>query len=81
MEAVVVTDMGNEEMTNENNFKSWFNNHDCKMDDEYIDKPYKNLNKTLQLLKIRIHNLIFLYLKRKLNIIVLFRYIFDKNNR
>tara|TARA_R100000322_G_scaffold41227_1_gene25670 strand:+ start:359 stop:754 length:396 start_codon:yes stop_codon:yes gene_type:complete len=36
MEAVVVTDMGNEGMTNENNFKSWFNNHDCKMDDEYI---------------------------------------------
>lgn len=36
MEAVVVVDMGNEEVSNENKFQNWFNEHGCKLKDDAI---------------------------------------------
>lgn len=36
MEAVVVVDMGNEEVSNEKKFQNWFNEHGCKLNDDTI---------------------------------------------
>ncbi len=36
MEAVVVVDMGNEEVSNEKKFQNWFNEHGCKLNDDNI---------------------------------------------